>query len=130
GRAGGGRGGHRGWGRTLAGGGKGSLLATIDRTAPAVGARLLSDHFSAPLTEPAAIAARLDAVQFFVDGPELRAAIRERLKRCPDIERALTRLTLGRGGPRDLAALRQSLDESATLKEMLANPRVSARGLV
>jgi len=105
---------------TLAGERRGSLLATIDRTVTAAGARLLSDHLSAPLTEPAAIAARLDAVQFFVDGPELRAAIRERLKHCPDIERALTRLTLGRGGPRDLAALRQSLGESATLKKMLA----------
>src|SRR5215831_13283004 len=105
---------------TLPGERKGSLLATIDRTVTAAGARLLSDHLSAPLTEPAAISARLDAVQFFVDGPELRAAVRERLKCCPDIERALTRLTLGRGGPRDLAALRRSLDESAALKEMLA----------
>jgi DNA mismatch repair protein MutS len=48
--------------------------------------------------------------------------VRERLKHCPDIERALTRLTLGRGGPRDLAALRQSLGETAALKEMVATP--------
>src|SRR5262249_59642720 len=93
---------------TLTGERKGSLLATIDRSVTAAGARLLADHLAAPLTEPAAIAARLDAVQFFVDRPEMRAALRERLKRCPDIERALTRLSLGRGGPRRPPALRPS----------------------
>src|ERR1700724_431912 len=81
---------------TLAGERKGSLAATIDRTVTAAGARLLSDHLAAPLTEPAAIAARLDAVEFFVDRPELREVLRERLKRCPDIERGLTPRRLGR----------------------------------
>ena len=107
---------------TLAGERKGSLVATIDRTITAAGARLLADHLAAPLTEPAAIAARLDAVEFFVDRPELREALRERLKHCPDIERGLTRLSLGRGGPRDLAALCQSLGETAALRDMLAEP--------
>jgi DNA mismatch repair protein MutS len=107
---------------TLAGERRGSLLATVDRTVTAAGARLLADHLAAPLTEPAAITARLDAVQFFADRPEARAALRERLKRCPDIERALTRLSLGRGGPRDLAALCRSLGETASLREMLAAP--------
>jgi DNA mismatch repair protein MutS len=107
---------------TLAGERKGSLLATIDRTVTAAGARLLAEHLAAPLTEPIAITARLDAVQFFIDRPEARAPLRERLKRCPDIERALTRLSLGRGGPRDLAALAQSLGETASLREMLAQP--------
>jgi DNA mismatch repair protein MutS len=105
---------------TLAGERKGSLLATIDRTVTAAGARLLAEHLAAPLTECLAIAARLDAVEFYVDHPEARAMLRECLRRCPDIERALTRLSLGRGGPRDLAALRQSLGETATLREMLA----------
>src|SRR6516165_8076473 len=107
---------------TLAGERKGSLASTIDRTVTAAGARLLTDHLGAPLTEPAAIAERLDAVGFFLDRPELCAALRERLKRCPDIERGLTRLSLGRGGPRDLAALCQSLGETAALRNMLAEP--------
>jgi DNA mismatch repair protein MutS len=107
---------------TLSGERKGSLVATIDRTATAAGARLLAEDLAAPLTEPRGIAARLDAVEFFVDRPELRASLRERLKHCPDIERALTRLSLGRGGPRDLAALRQSLAETAALRGMLAEP--------
>src|ERR1700739_1459364 len=72
---------------TLAGERKGSLVATIDRTVTAAGARLLADHLAAPLTEPTAIAARLDAVQFFVDDSEARAALRKGLRRCPDIER-------------------------------------------
>src|SRR6266446_4675311 len=105
---------------TLAGERRGSLLATVDRSVTAAGARLLAEHLTAPLTEPAAIAARVDAVEFFVDRPELRGALRERLRHCPDIERALTRLSLGRGGPRDLAALRQSLGETASVREMLA----------
>ena len=107
---------------TLAGERKGSLLATIDHTVTGAGARLLADHLAAPLTEPAAIAERLDAVEFFVDRPELRETLRERLKGCPDIERGLTRLSLGRGGPRDLAALCQSLGETATLRDILAEP--------
>ena len=107
---------------TLAGGRRGSLLAAIDRTATAAGARLLADHLAAPLTARQAIAGRLDAVEFFVDRPDQRAALRDRLKRCPDIERALTRLSLGRGGPRDLASLAQSLGETASLRAMLDAP--------
>ena len=101
---------------------RGSLLATVDRSLTAAGARLLADHLAGPLTDAAAIAARLDAVGFFVDRPDLRAAVRERLRHCPDIERALTRLGLGRGGPRDLAALRQALGETAALRDTLAEP--------
>jgi DNA mismatch repair protein MutS len=108
--------------RTLAGERRGSLLAVLDRTRTAAGARLLADHLAAPLTEPSAIAARLDAVELFVDRPELRGAVRERLRHCPDIERALTRLSLGRGGPRDLAALARALGETAAVREMLAAP--------
>jgi DNA mismatch repair protein MutS len=107
---------------TLAGERRGSLLATVDRSVTAAGARLLADHLAAPPTERAAITARLDAVQFFADRSEARTALREQLKRCPDIERALTRLSLGRGGPRDLAALCRSLGETASLREMLAAP--------
>ncbi|HWB50503.1 MAG TPA: DNA mismatch repair protein MutS [Stellaceae bacterium] len=107
---------------TLSGERRGSLLSVIDRTATGAGCRLLADHLAAPLTDPAAIAARLDAVQFFVERGEIRGQLRERLKHCPDIERALSRLSLGRGGPRDLAALRDALGETATLRRLLAAP--------
>ncbi len=107
---------------SVAGGRRGSLLATIDRTMTAAGARLLAEQSAAPLTDPAAIAARLDAVQCLVDRPDSRSALRERLRHCPDLERALTRLGLGRGGPRDLAALGRALAETATVRDLLAEP--------
>jgi DNA mismatch repair protein MutS len=107
---------------TLAGERRGSLIATIDRALTGAGARLLADHLAAPLTLPEEIAARLDAVQFFLDRTDMRAALRERLRRVPDIERALTRLSLGRGGPRDLAALRDALGEAAAIRAALAAP--------
>ena len=103
---------------TLNGDRKGSLLQVIDLTVSGAGARFLTSCLAAPLTEVAAIERRLDAVQFFVAGAALRDALRGALKRCPDIERALTRLTLGRGGPRDLAAMRDGLALGAEIRAM------------
>ncbi len=101
---------------TLTGERKGSLLSVIDRTVTGAGARLLAQHLAAPLTDPLVIDRRLDMVQFFAEQHSLRADLRERLKHCPDVERALSRLTLGRGGPRDLAAVRDALGEIPGLK--------------
>ncbi|MGQ9366365.1 DNA mismatch repair protein MutS [Azospirillum sp. ST 5-10] len=105
--------------RTLAGERRGSLLATIDRTVTGAGARLLSAHLAAPLTDPAAIARRLDMVAFALAEERLRLDARAVLARCPDLERALTRLTLGRGGPRDLAAVREALACAGALRALL-----------
>ncbi len=106
--------------RTLTGDRRGSLLATIDRTVTGAGARMLAIHMSAPLTDPVAIAKRLDMVEFALTEERLRADAREVLKRCPDLERALSRLSLGRGGPRDLACVRDSLRAAAEVKALLA----------
>ena len=106
---------------TLAGERKGSLLSVIDRTQTGPGARLLATHLSAPLTEPAAIEGRLDTIQFFVDDETLRGDVRSLLRRCPDMERALSRLSLERGGPRDLAAIRDGLILAAELKTLHEN---------
>ena len=103
----------------LEGGAAGSLLAVIDRTVTGAGARLLRARLTAPLTDPAAIAERLDAVGFLVDADGARSGLRERLRRCPDVERALSRLGLGRGGPRDLAAVRDALVEIPAIREAL-----------
>ncbi len=84
---------------------RGSLLATIDRTKTPAGARLLAQRLGAPLTDAAAIAARLDMVGFFVAASRARDALRDTLGGFPDLERALQRLALGRGGPRDLAGI-------------------------
>ena len=101
---------------TLSGERRGSLLATIDRTVTGAGARLLAAHLAAPLTDPHAIEWRLDMVGFFVEHESVRASLRETLRRCPDVERALSRLSLGRGGPRDLANVRDALAEVPNLR--------------
>jgi DNA mismatch repair protein MutS len=106
--------------RTLTGERAGSLLAAIDRTVTGAGARLLSTWLSAPLTDPTRIAARQDGVAFFLGQPQTRADLRAALKACPDLDRALQRLSLGRGGPRDLAAIRDGLKAAAQLHHMLA----------
>ncbi|MBV8653874.1 MAG: DNA mismatch repair protein MutS [Alphaproteobacteria bacterium] len=108
--------------QTLSGERRGSLLAAIDRTVTGAGARLLAEHLAAPLTDPTAIGGRLDMVQFFATNERLREDLREILRHCPDIERALSRLGLGRGGPRDLAALRDTLGETAGLRRLLGGP--------
>ncbi len=100
---------------TLSGERRGSLLAVIDRTRSAGGARLLASWLAAPLTDPAAIAARQDAVARFHGEDRLRRETVERLARAGDLERALSRLGLGRAGPRDLAAVRDALALGAEL---------------
>jgi DNA mismatch repair protein MutS len=87
----------------------GSLLAAIDRTVTAAGARELASRLGSPLTEPAPINARLDAVAYLTDEPRLRQSLREALKAAPDLARALARLALGRGDPRDLGAVHAAI---------------------
>jgi DNA mismatch repair protein MutS len=95
--------------RTQSGERKGSLLAAIDLTVTAAGARRLADRIASPLTDPEHINRRLDDISFFAAQPELRENLRRHLMALPDLHRALGRLGLGRGGPRDLAAVRDSL---------------------
>ncbi|MBV9953633.1 MAG: DNA mismatch repair protein MutS [Pseudolabrys sp.] len=105
--------------RTLSGERRGSLLAAIDRTVTSAGSRLLAQRLSAPLTDAKAIARRHDAVAALVHSTILRNELRERLKAAPDLARALTRLVLGRGGPRDLAAIRDGFDAATAIATML-----------
>ena len=102
---------------TLNGARKGSLLSVIDRTV--TGARLLAARLNAPLTDAHAIRRRQDMVQYFYDDRDLCDALRTELRRTPDLERALARLSVGRGGPRDLLAVRDALAVAASLKQRL-----------
>ncbi len=113
---------------TLEGQRKGSLLTAIDRTLTAGGARLLERRLSAPSTQRDVVEARQDAVQALVDNADLRETLRTRLRRTPDLDRALSRLALHRGGPRDLGVLRACLIEAAGLAEDLPEnlPRLLA----
>jgi len=103
---------------TLTGSRKGSLLSTIDRTVTGAGARLLAGRLAAPLTDVGQIESRLCDVQMFVDDARLGEDLRQRFARCPDLERALTRITLGRGGPRDLAAVKDGLELTAEVRDL------------
>jgi DNA mismatch repair protein MutS len=110
---------------TLSGERKGSLLSVMDRTLSGAGARLLASHLAAPLRDPAKIDERLDMVQFFVDCERSLMDFRSALKRCPDIERALSRLSIGRGGPRDIGAIRDGLQLGMNLRAILENLSLS-----
>ncbi len=94
-------------------GGPHCLLAQVDRSLTPPGARLLAAWLGAPLLDPAAIAARQQAWRWLIDHPPALAALRAALKGAPDMARALGRLSLGRGTPRDLAALRDGLAVAA-----------------
>ncbi|HEY4191614.1 MAG TPA: DNA mismatch repair protein MutS [Mesorhizobium sp.] len=106
--------------RTLSGSREGSLFKAIDRTVTGGGARLLADRLMAPLTDPDAISARLDSVSFFRNEVRLCQSVRLALKGVADMPRALTRLALNRGGPRDLGALRAGFQAAADIAEIFA----------
>ena len=111
--------------RTLAGERRGSLLDAIDCTVTAAGSRLLAQRLAAPLTDAPAIARRLDAVATFVAEATLRDELRTTLRAAPDMSRALARLSVGRGGPRDLAGLRDGIlaaDSALAQLEKLDRP--------
>ena len=95
-----------------------TLFAAIDRTLSAAGARLLAARLSAPLTDPAGIALRQDSWTFLLGAGGL-AAMRAALRRAPDMARALGRLSLGRGGARELAAIRDGLHAAAEIAAVL-----------
>ena len=104
---------------TLNGQRQGALLDAIDKTLTAAGGRLLSLRLNAPLTSPVAIGQRLDMVTFFIDHKEATTQVRQSLKACPDMERALSRINLGRGNPRDLGALKEGLNQAALIQSIL-----------
>ena len=95
--------------RTQRGEREGSLLACIDRTVTSGGARALAERIARPLCDPAAINHGLDAVEWLLARRDLRRDLRDGLGASSDVARAVSRLVLGRGGPRDLAAIRTGL---------------------
>ena len=109
--------------RSTSGSREGSLLAAIDRTVTAPGARMLAARLARPLLDPVVIDARLDAMALFVERRPLRQRLRDTLKGLPDLARSLSRLALGRGGPRDLGALRQGLSIGGSIELLFESDR-------
>ncbi len=111
--------------QALSGGREGSLLAAIDRTVTAGGARLLERRISAPSRNLTEIHARQDAVTHLVEDSRLTADLRDALSRAPDMDRALSRLALERGGPRDLGAIRAGLTQAIGIAALLDDADVA-----
>ena len=111
---------------SLSGGRDGSLLSAIDRTVTAAGGRLLERRVSSPSRDLPVIHARLDAVRFMTEQPRLAEALRGHLRKAPDMDRALSRLGLDRGGPRDLSAIRNGLAQAAEVAADLAGAAAPA----
>jgi len=107
--------------RTLSGQREGSLLRAIDRTVTGGGARLLAERLTAPLTDTDAIGNRLESVANLLNLDQLREVLRQGLARLPDMPRALSRLSVNRGGPRDLAAIRDGLGAARSLANHLGS---------
>ncbi len=103
-----------------------TLLSSVQRTLTAAGARLLAAWLSAPLTEPEAVAGRQDAWSWMLANPDAASHLRVALRAAPDISRALARLSLGRGAPRDLATLRDGLAAAERAAAALEGPLPAA----
>ena len=107
--------------KTLSGEKKGSLLATINMTVTGGGARLLAKRIANPSLQCETINQRLDAVGWFLEARAKRQKTRDTLKAAPDILRCLSRLTLSRGGPRDMAAIGKGLEAAHALHALLSD---------
>ncbi|AUQ64338.1 DNA mismatch repair protein MutS [Phaeobacter inhibens] len=104
--------------RALTGGRGGSLLAVVDRTVTPAGGRLLEQRLSSPSRNLDVIRARLTALDFVVGQTQLAQSLRTALRKTPDLDRALSRLALDRGGPRDLAAVRNTLIQAEAISDL------------
>lgn len=103
-----------------------TLLSVIDQTVTPLGARLLRRSVLAPLRSTSRIRRRLDRVELFVLDARLRTALREQLKGIGDLERLATRAALNEATPRELGALRDSLDAAANSVKLLESVELAA----
>ncbi len=102
--------------QSLNGGRAGTLLSVIDRTVTAAGGRLLERRLSSPSRDLNIINARLSAVGWLFENQRTTEDLRSALRKVPDLDRALSRLSLERGGPRDIAAIRNGLEQAELIQ--------------
>ncbi len=107
--------------RTLSGSREGSLLSVIDQTVTGAGGRRLAQRLASPSTNAALINSWLDDVDYFCENPSCRTALRKQLRSCPDLARALSRVSVDRSGPRDLGALRDGLIIAENIPELISS---------
>jgi DNA mismatch repair protein MutS len=120
--------------RSRDGGTQHTLFSAVQHTLTPAGARALAGWLSAPLTDPAAIVARQDAWSWCAANRDATTELRAILRTVSDMARALGRLSLNRGTPRDLAAIRLGLeaafDVAAVLEEPLPHALADARAAI
>jgi len=104
--------------RTLSGEKRGSLFHAINKTITGAGARLLGERMMSPLRIPAKIIERQETITLLLENPSLAEELRTLLKSIPDIARATSRLSLNRGGPRDLLAIATGLEAAILIGEL------------
>src|SRR5919201_967556 len=102
-----------------------SLFGVLDETVTPMGARMLRQWLLQPLLDPAAIAARHDAVAALVEAPDTRATLRRLLKPVGDLARLTSRATLGVAHARDLVGLRACLAPLEAIRAASAGLAVS-----
>ncbi len=106
---------------TLRGERKGSLLGTLDYAVTPMGKRLMHQWVSQPLLQVDKIIKRQDGVQYFVSNGMLRAELRDALKPLADLERLVNRVIAGQAQPRDLVAMRNTLEQMPKVKEVIGD---------
>ena len=107
--------------RTLSGEKQGSLFHAINHTVSGPGGRLLAERMMSPLTNIEQIVERQNSISFLLETPNLARELRATIKQIPDMARALSRLALNRGGPRDLAALLEGMKGARDIIAALSN---------
>jgi DNA mismatch repair protein MutS len=100
---------------------KGTVLAVLDKTITAMGGRRIREWLAYPLVDAEEIESRLEAVAQLKEAPLTRAELRERLEAAYDLERINTRVTMGRANPRDLVALKTTLQAIPHVRDELAD---------
>ena len=106
--------------RTLSGEKQGSLFNAINNTVSGPGGRLLAERMMSPLTDIKLITQRQNSISYLVDTPQLARHLRTSIKQIPDMARALSRLALNRGGPRDLASLLSGMNGACQIVQELS----------
>jgi DNA mismatch repair protein MutS len=106
-----------------------SLLGVLARTKTPMGSRLLARWLCAPLVDVERIRSRHDRVESLYDAPAWRVRLQEALAAIADIERIAQKVSARRAGPKDLAALRDSLDGAARLRQVIREAGAKAPAL-
>lgn len=100
---------------------KGTVLSVLDQTITAMGGRLLKQWLRKPLTDKKTILRRHDIVEFFVTKREERQKLRDTIEEINDVERLLSRMSVGLGNGRDLVNLSLSLKTMIAVKAKLSS---------